>query len=85
MSNGQAQMLREIQQLEFTAVDYNLFLDSHPGDQAALRDYYLVAANLHEKRKRYEEIYGPLTAGGFTPAQYPWLWVEGPWPWEIEY
>lgn len=78
-------MLREIQELEFAAIELNLFLDTHPQDQAALRDYYTVRNNLMEIRKRYEEIYGPLTVAGFTPTKYPWQWIEGPWPWEIEY
>ncbi|HOV80850.1 MAG TPA: spore coat protein CotJB [Bacillota bacterium] len=78
-------MLREIQELEFTAIDLNLFLDTHPMDQAALRDYYAVRDRLLAARKCYEETYGPLTAAGFTPAVCPWQWIESPWPWEIEY
>lgn len=78
-------MLREIQELEFTAIDLNLFLDTHPNDQAALRDFYAVRDQLLAAIKRYEEVYGPLTVLGFTPCKYPWQWIESPWPWEIEY
>lgn len=78
-------MLKEIQELEFSAFDLHLFLDTHPRDQAALGDYYTVSNQLALVKKRYEEICGPLTSSGFTPAQYPWQWLEGTWPWEIEY
>lgn len=77
-------MLREIMELEFTAIELNLFLDTHPQDQAALRDFYIVRDKLLAVKNRYEEIYGPLTYTGFTPAKYPWQWIESPWPWEIE-
>lgn len=78
-------MLREIQELEFVAIELNLFLDTHPQDQAALRDFWAVRDRLLEARRRYEEIYGPLTVTGFTPPHHQWLWIQGPWPWEIEY
>ncbi len=78
-------MLKEIQQLEFVAVELNLFLDTHPQDQAALRHFYAVRDKLLAAVKRYEQIYGPLTVVGFTPKTCPWQWIEGPWPWEIEY
>jgi spore coat protein JB len=35
-------MLKEIQALEFFAIELNLFLDTHPGDRAALRDFYAI-------------------------------------------
>jgi len=78
-------MLKEIQELEFVAVELNLFLDTHPEDQAAHRDFYTVRDKLMALRKRYEEICGPLTVAGATPPHHRWLWIESPWPWEIEY
>lgn len=78
-------MLREIQELEFVAIELNLFLDTHPQDQVAQRDFQAVRNQLMAARKRYEDIYGPLTVIGFTPPHHQWLWIESPWPWEIEY
>lgn len=78
-------LLRQIQELEFMAIELNLFLDTHPQDKLALRDFYIVRDKLTTLINRYEGIYGPLTILGFTPAKYPWQWIEGPWPWEIEY
>lgn len=78
-------LLREIQELEFATIELNLFLDTHPADQAALGDFHAARDRLNQVKKRYEEIYGPLTVNGFAPPQYNWMWIEGPWPWEIEY
>lgn len=79
-------MLKEIQELEFAAVELNLFLDTHPQDQAALRDYQAVSEKLLAARKRYEEMCGPLTATWPGAASHrQWLWIQEPWPWEIEY
>ncbi|HCD09371.1 MAG TPA: spore coat protein CotJB, partial [Thermoanaerobacter sp.] len=34
---------------------------------------------------QYEQFYGPLMVFGHSQSQYPWKWVDDPWPWEIEY
>jgi spore coat protein JB len=78
-------LLREIQELEFVLIELNLFLDTHPQERAALRDYAAVRDKLLPAIKRYEEIYGPLTLLSPTLGKCPWQWIEGPWPWEIEY
>jgi spore coat protein JB len=76
-------MLKTIQELSFTAIDLNLYLDTHPGDPSALGHYNAISQQLACEKAVYEQIYGPLMAYGETPSQYPWRWVKGPWPWEI--
>lgn len=83
MDPKQAQLLREIQQLEFVAVELTLFLDTHPKDQEPLNDYNMVTSHLNQLKAHYEKKYGPLAVFGFSPGEYPWCWIEGPWPWEI--
>ena len=39
MQRDQLELLKELQALEFTALDFGLYLDTHPGDQRALADY----------------------------------------------
>lgn len=85
MDGQQLNLLKQIQEMEFVNIELVLFLDTHPNDQNALRDYTRVTQQLKELKRRYEERYGPLTVHDFTPATYPWQWVEQPWPWEIEY
>ena len=84
-SRDRVRLLREIQELEFAAIDWNLFLDTHPDNREALEAYNTTVARLREKKKEYEAAYGPLVHFGLSESAYPWRWIEGPWPWEIDY
>lgn len=77
------ELLKKIQELQFAAVDLNLFLDNHPNHKQALSDYNRFSEELSALKKIYEAKYGPLCNYGAAPSQYPWRWVEDPWPWEI--
>ncbi len=79
-------LLREVQELEFALIELNLYLDTHPDDEAALSTFNKLSARYAEARRAYEEQVGPLVNYGHSgPAREPWRWVEEPWPWEIEY
>ncbi len=85
-NKNQAQRLIQIQQLQFTAVELNLFLDTHPNDQHVLALYNQVHQQLIESVRAYEQVYGPLLNYGYSPAlQNYWAWAENPWPWELKY
>lgn len=77
-------LLRKIQELEFAAVDLNLYLDNHPDNKQAVMDYNNITQELMKCKKIYEAECGPLTNFGYCPSQYPWRWVNEPWPWEIQ-
>jgi len=83
MHNQQMQVLLEIQRLEFTAVDLNLYLDTHPDDQQALNLYNSVVSQLKQYIEAYEQCYGPLFNFGMSSSQYPWQWIKSPWPWDM--
>lgn len=85
MDPKQAQMLREIQALEFAAIELTLYLDTHPNEKEPLNDYRMVSERLNQLKAQYERMYGPLSAYGFSPTEYPWRWIESPWPWEVQY
>jgi spore coat protein JB len=77
------ELLRQIQMLDFYAVELNLFLDTHPTDQQALQDYRYVLQQTDQLRKVYTERFGPLL--NFQKAEVianKWNWIEEPWPWE---
>lgn len=78
------ELLDKIRELEFAAVDLNLYLDNHPMNQQALMDYNTVTKELMELKRMYEADSGPLIHFGCAPSQYPWRWVSEPWPWENE-
>lgn len=80
--NDQMAFLKRIQEVEFALVELQLYLDTHRDDQRALMEFNQYSKQLEVLKKQYELQYGPLLNFGFSPSQYPWRWLEGPWPWE---
>ena len=78
------ELMLRMQALEFTAVDLNLYLDTHPCDARALADFNQVAAALAQTVAVYEQMYGPLTNFGRSQSCGRWACVEQPWPWETQ-
>jgi len=76
-------LLKKLQELEFAAVELNLYLDNHPENKNALADFNIISKELMQVKKMYEKEMGPLINFGFSDSQYPWGWVDEPWPWEI--
>ena len=77
------EMLRRIQEADFILYDVNLFLDTHPSNQAALEFFNEYQQIYTEAVADYEALYGPLATFD-TDTTKGWLWVQGPWPWEME-
>lgn len=81
---NQMMMLLRIQEIEFVAIELNLYLDTHPCDAEALNDFNCAVTMLRKSKKEYEEVYGPLLnfgMGGYSKE--PWQWSMSPWPWEM--
>ncbi|NPV89380.1 MAG: spore coat protein CotJB [Firmicutes bacterium] len=83
MDRDQKRELIAIMALEFTAVEFNLYLDTHPDDRKALNDFYSTNQQLKKLKRDYESKYGPLTVSGRTPNKQAWKWICDPWPWEM--
>ncbi len=79
----QAALLRQIQAVEFTCVELNLFLDTHPDDARALADYNATAQQLASLKAGYAQRFGPLSNFGNEPGGDSWKWICEPWPWQI--
>ncbi|WP_094607864.1 hypothetical protein SPSIL_055840 [Sporomusa silvacetica DSM 10669] len=80
----QMMLLKKVQEIQFVAVELNLYLDTHPCDQDALNDYNCAVEMLKKYKEQYEREYGPLINfghGGMSGE--PWQWAQGPWPWEL--
>ncbi|HOB22587.1 MAG: spore coat protein CotJB [Firmicutes bacterium] len=75
----------EVKELQFSLVELNLFLDTHPTDQQALALFEQINQQLQMKVAEYEKRFGPLTVQGQKAGCSYWQWVEGPWPWEMSY
>lgn len=82
--NKQMAMLERLLEIQFVAIELNLYLDTHPCDQDALNDYNCAVELLMKLRAEYEECFGPLFHFGWSPVRgRDWQWLEGPWPWEM--
>jgi len=80
----QMMLLKKVQEMEFVAIELNLYLDTHPCDQDALNDFNCAVEVLKKLKEKYECEYGPLINFGFGGMSgEPWQWVQGPWPWEL--
>lgn len=76
-------LLREIQAASFYVDDIKLYLDTHPGDEAALCTYRQYRDYRNSLRLAYAQQFGPLTVD--DPVDSPcWIWTNDPWPWEGE-
>lgn len=80
MDSERERLLHEVMAADFTLIELNLYLDTHPADQRALAYYNSMVMQARMLRDNFEKRYGPLTA--FSGSRYPWQWIEGPWPWE---
>lgn len=85
MDNDRKAMLMNIMAEEFTAVEFNLYLNTHPDDKKALNDFNETVKKLADLKAQYEKKYGPLTNFGYSTSDYPWQWIDEPWPWQINF
>lgn len=80
----QEAMLKKIQEIQFVAIELNLYLDTHPHDEEALAEYNETHMELHKLMEEYECEFGPLCNFGHAMGgEDCWLWLKGPWPWQI--
>jgi len=78
-------LLKKLTELDFMAVDLQLFLNTHPTDTEAIALYNKVIKAADIIRAKYEKEYGPLCSfRSVSRCDNAWQWVENPWPWESE-
>ena len=65
-------LMERIAMCEFTCIDLNLYLDTHPNDAAALSDYNFYAEQLAQLKDLYVENYGPLENFGNSLSYGSW-------------
>ena len=76
-------LLSLIRRLDFALVEINLYLDTHPYSQTALRYFEQLLCERNQAAKQYETTFGPLTAAT-NGMRDEWMWSTGAWPWQIE-
>jgi spore coat protein JB len=69
---------------DFMAVDFQLYLDTHPRDILILNKFNEVVLKSKELKEVYTEKYGPLTS--FRSYQCSnFTWIDDPWPFEYKF
>ncbi|MCR5808689.1 MAG: spore coat protein CotJB [Clostridiales bacterium] len=77
----ECELLNRISEVQFVCVELNLYLDTHPSDEAARSDYLSYSRLLAELINEYEAEYGPLQGFGHSPTDKG-CWIHSRWPWE---
>ena len=77
------QLLEEMQAIDFVLVELNLFLDTHPSDFEAIKQFNDTAQKSMQLKVEFEQKFGPLMNFGRSYSNYPWDWKDAPWPWQV--
>ncbi len=77
-------LLNQLQELQFAVNEIRLYLDTHPNDPRAICDFQRYTYQLNNLMVNYQQMMGPMFGMMYSPSS-PSLWVDGPWPWELEY
>ena len=83
MDMSRENLLKQVMAADFTVIDLNLYLDTHPDDQRGINIYNQAVKRSRMLRDTYERMYGPLTPSFISKCPYPW--INSPWPWERRY
>lgn len=83
LPNEYYELLEELQATDFVLLELTLYLDTHPNDIDAIKQFNEFAKLRKQLRKRYEKEYGPLLQYGLSYSSYPWNWNDTPWPWQV--
>ena len=76
-------LVRQIHAIDFALLEMNLYLDTHPADECALKTFQIYKEKRAEKIMEYESRFGPyiVTAPDCQCDNY-FEWINSPWPWE---
>ena len=72
------QLLEEMQAIDFVLVELNLFLDTHPSDFEAIKQFNDTAQKSMQLKVEFEQKFGPLMNFGRSYSNYPWDWKDAP-------
>ena len=68
----------------FSALDLQLYIDTHPGDVNAIAMYNERVRELKKAREEYEKMHGTLFSFNDYLDAARSNWIDSPWPWENE-
>lgn len=77
----ECELLMKISELQFVAIELNLYINTHPNDMSAKADYRAYSSELLSAIRTYEKEFGPLLNFGHSDTETG-CWVYSKWPWE---
>lgn len=77
------QYLEELQAIDFVLVELNLYLNTHPHDFEAIKQFNETAQRSMQLKVEFEKRFGPLMHFGRSYSSYPWSIDDSPWPWQV--
>ncbi|MGY3186202.1 spore coat protein CotJB [Lysinibacillus sp. TE18511] len=76
-------LLEEIQAIDFVIVELNLYLDTHPYDYDAIQQFNENTEKSMKLKVDFEQKFGPLMNFGRSYSNFPFNWIDTPWPWQV--
>ena len=77
-----SQLMRKLSEAMFYMTDLNLYLDTHPNDEKALRMFEEATRNAKACVDAFEKRFYPLFASS-ADCENDWEWLIGVWPSQI--
>ncbi len=78
---SRCELMNKISQIQFVCVELNLYINTHPDDTDAIKDFNSYSSRLNNLIEEYEQEYGPLLNFGISPIDTG-SWVCSEWPFE---
>lgn len=82
-NNEQAELLLNVNQLEFASHELRLLLDNYPNDMTMIRKFNEYRNMANDAIKKYESKYGPILESDLSNPNL-FSWQATTWPWEME-
>lgn len=82
--NERNKLIRQIHALDFSLLELNEYLDTHPSDMKALKMLEIYRAKRQECIQMYESRFGPYVQTVDDVRGDRWTWIDNPWPWDYQ-
>lgn len=82
MNNRKMDLKKELSMVHMMLEELQLYLNTHPSDRNALSKRNAFAKQLKILKDEYNKY--DMINQDDSLSQYPWQWIDEPWPWEYD-
>lgn len=83
MRYNKKELLNYIDVVSFAVVEANLYLDTHPYDEAAIEYFNNYQRARNQALREYSNAFGPLNLDTAVMNR-EFVWANQSWPWQLE-